>query len=1531
MKIAYNPTTAAALSSAPNNIDVVFDLKGLNIFAKGIKFQGTDDKVLQSATTTSNYRPLILGYQNSTDVNSLANSTTNQVYATTKLYAQPSTGYLWAQKLYSGGKEVLTSHQSLSNYVTINTAQTITGQKTFSSDIHFSGAQSLFWNNGTYQQKISITDDSTSGTSVFNFQQSTNSGSSWTNLLQIYDNGILHSSGYAKNGSSDSYVLLGGGGHKAVSDFATSSSLGNYVTINTTQTITGQKTFSNPIISSYSTNTYLAGNQGKALINSTAGAGAYVMLFKGNSTNGYFTHGVYQGSYLLQYTAKSTVDAGTNSVTRSVTLLNESGNSIFPGTITATKFIGPLQGNADTATNADMLDGYHLNYGQNPFGKIPFVGSDGVMEVGRYIDFHYDNNDTSDYNVRLQTNTSGIKVAINLPSASGTLARTVDNVASATKLQTSRQINGTNFDGTSNITTSYWGATRTISLTGAVTGSVSTNGSGNITINTTYGTGNITNLDSRYVNATGDTMTGSLTIKTGIASLYLINTTNTSTNGNSDGGFIQFNSTDNQNVRIRHSWYDTERVGAGLIIEKGSGNTNGSECYLWVKDGSVVSNNFVGNASSASKLQTARQINGTNFDGSANITTSYWGTTRTLTIGNSGKSVNGSANISWSLSEIGAAATNHTHNYIVSRGNVTAESGTANPAVSGLSMSQVYSNGYPTTFGNVITLNGAGKGQLLIGWSGTSGATAPVYVRSKRDTGDANWSSWAQFYTTANPQVNITGNAATATKLQTARSLWGNMFDGTNNIYGRILINPTNATGYYDEGIRIKPHNNWSVVVLCGNDNTADNGTSANTWGLFNNNGDFYINRNGSSGHTGYELCNINGNWGVGTNSPAYKLHVNGAGHFTDYVNIPTLRIYGTSDNMSWNRGPGRIIFAENTSDAQALSLVYTSYDSVRSPAGIKLTGSQGNEWFEAPRIIKTGSSDSYVLLGGGGHKAVSDFATASSLNNYVTLTTAQTISGVKTFSTQQKFTVGNGTAPFTVSSNTLVTNLNADLLDGLQSTSFMRCDGTNSISLTGGNGNTAGWRLVLEKQCGGWTISNISIAIAARHTGQGILSIGFHTTNADGTTYTYSINFKGSTASQSSGAWRAFYNTSTKKFRLFWYYNDYGTAYINALSRSGFDIPKNGTWYETLPTDNGTELTVYYDNSSTATRLLTARKINGTSFDGTSDITTAYWGTTRTISLTGAITGSVSTNGGGNITINTTYGTGNITNLDNRYVNVTGDTMTGALNLANGTWNKAGDDSAFGDANVAGNFCIKALNTTNPGITFFNNSGTNLGSLISNGNILQWRGSTIWHAGNDGSGSGLDADLLDGQHASAFSYKSWWHWSGQGGQPSWLWGGNTQHQYYVYNPANFTVAVANRLGTSTVGNANTPIYLNGGTPTACTNLIGSGISWAYYRVTIGSSSVTYSRLSGNFSFISGASREGTGQALLTLSYPSGASKSNIIMMASGHHMESNWASAGYASIQPDLGNSNQVRLMTADDASKNNGDAVIMFLYIRG
>lgn len=71
----------------------------------------------------------------------------------------------------------------------------------------------------------------------------------------------------------------------------------------------------------------------------------------------------------------------------------------------------------------------------------------------------------------------------------------------------------------------------------------------------------------------------------------------------------------------------------------------------------------------------------------------------------------------------------------------TALSGTASPTA-GLTVNKVYDNGYPTTYGNVITVHGSGSGQIVAGWSGTSGAVERLYYRNKRDTSDANWSSW---------------------------------------------------------------------------------------------------------------------------------------------------------------------------------------------------------------------------------------------------------------------------------------------------------------------------------------------------------------------------------------------------------------------------------------------------------------------------------------------------------------------------------------------------------------------------------------------------------------------------------------------------------------------------------------------------------------------------------------------------------------------------------------------------------------------
>lgn len=70
----------------------------------------------------------------------------------------------------------------------------------------------------------------------------------------------------------------------------------------------------------------------------------------------------------------------------------------------------------------------------------------------------------------------------------------------------------------------------------------------------------------------------------------------------------------------------------------------------------------------------------------------------------------------------------------------------------------MYNNGYPTAYGNIIHLKGmtaVGEGELLIGWSGTSGAHAPAFIRSRRDKTDANWSPWAQLYTSAHPPAEF--------------------------------------------------------------------------------------------------------------------------------------------------------------------------------------------------------------------------------------------------------------------------------------------------------------------------------------------------------------------------------------------------------------------------------------------------------------------------------------------------------------------------------------------------------------------------------------------------------------------------------------------------------------------------------------------------------------------------------------------------------------------------------------------------------
>lgn len=214
-----------------------------------------------------------------------------------------------------------------------------------------------------------------------------------------------------------------------------------------------------------------------------------------------------------------------------------------------------------------------------------------------------------------------------------------------------------------------------------------------------------------------------------------------------------------------------------------------------------------GNAGSATKLQTARTIGGVSFDGTANIdlpgvnkagNQSTSGNAATATKLQTARRINGVAfdgttDISFSI------------NVLASKGRVTALANATQGSNTGIQMYEAYNNGYPTAYGNVVHLKGAssvGEGEILIGWSGTSGAHAPAYLRSRRDSTDAKWSEWAQIYTSkdsipgvnATGNQNTTGNAASATRLQTARTIGGVSFNGTAN----INLPGVNTTGNQD-------------------------------------------------------------------------------------------------------------------------------------------------------------------------------------------------------------------------------------------------------------------------------------------------------------------------------------------------------------------------------------------------------------------------------------------------------------------------------------------------------------------------------------------------------------------------------------------------------------------------------------------------------------------------------------------------------------------------------------------------------------
>ena len=498
--------------------------------------------------------------------------------------------------------------------------------------------------------------------------------------------------------------------------------------------------------------------------------------------------------YARQYTGVFTT------VKRTATLLDANGNTVFPGTVTAPTFTGALNGTAEwskrLATNSQLTFG--LN-GLTYFNANLGAGTAANQNVGPTAQWWHI--------LRMNHgNGSGYfaDIAVPLNTSDGIYWRRIQG---GTNYGWYRVLDTNNYAGIIdgryvNVTGDTMTGALSVATHLEVRAANTTTNAMLILHNPNRSWGNITFRDNMFYFVDGNSSTGT-TYRPIKANYYIASATTLCTNLNADlldglheNSFLRYRDAygnDGYNTlwsQIGIRQYNNAKPDGmanpiynyGAVISLPGANTRLDIWYNHTSSASDSSTNGIQyrsgwgtdkkpwrmlldsvnakhyNVGSATKLQTARQINGTNFDGTANIVTSYWGTARNFTIGNTTRSVNGSGNVSWSFADIGGAPASHSHNYINSRGNLNPQTGRTQNLGNVYSYNTVSgtSNGAPTTYTSVIGFGRSTGGTVEIagGWTAGMG----LWYRALRDTTD-NWYGWVKVWDTKNFDPNSKANS----------------------------------------------------------------------------------------------------------------------------------------------------------------------------------------------------------------------------------------------------------------------------------------------------------------------------------------------------------------------------------------------------------------------------------------------------------------------------------------------------------------------------------------------------------------------------------------------------------------------------------------------------------------------------------------------------------------------------------------------------------------------------------------------------